>query len=123
MPFYLILAITICSIWGIKVLPDVAIALMAIFLFTLLFYYFQSPNLPFASEKLAGQGGAVFLKIMGLMATAAALGFFHKFLLHWFDFAKLILIPVYSIAIFYVNRIIVYKKVTWQALDRVNNYS
>lgn len=122
-PFYLMLTVTICSIWGIRVLPDIAVALMAIYLFTILIYYFQSPNLPFASEKLAGQGGAVFLKIMGLMAIAASLGFLHKFLLHWFDLANLILIPVYSGAIFYVNRIFVYKKITWKTVDRVNIYS
>jgi ABC-2 type transport system permease protein len=123
MPFYLILTITLCSIWGIKVLPDVAIALMAIYLFTLVFYYSQGPNLPFASEKMAGQGGTVFMKILALMATAIALGFLHQFLLHWFNFANLILLPIYSGAIFYVNRIFVYTKITWQALDRVNNYS
>ncbi|MBV5315116.1 MAG: hypothetical protein JZU47_17570 [Prolixibacteraceae bacterium] len=123
LPFYLVLTITICVIWGIKVLPDVAIALMAIYLFTLVFYYFQSPNFPFASEKLAGQGGTVFIKIMGLMAMTVALGFLHKFLLHWFDFAALILIPFYSAAIFYVNRTFVYKKITWKAVDKVNIYS
>lgn len=57
------------------------------------------------------------------MATAAVLGFLHKFLLHWFDFANLILIPVYSGAIFYVNRNFVYKKITWKDVDRVNIYS
>jgi len=54
------------------------------------------------------------------MATTVALGFLHKFLIHWFDFANLILIPIYAGVIFYVNRIFVYKKVTWIAVDRVN---
>ncbi len=123
MPFYAVLAIIICSIWGMKALPDVAISLLAIYLFTMLFYYFQDPNFPFAVEKLASQGGTVFMKILGLMAIAVALGFLHKFLLHWFAFANLLLIPIYFGAIFYVNRAFVYRKITWKAVDRVNDYS
>lgn len=123
MPFYLVLTIGICVVWGIKVLPDIDIAFMSIYLFSSLFYYLQSPSFPFALEKLASQGGKVFFKIMSLMVLAVSVGFLHKFMLHWFDYANLLLIPVYGGAIYYVNRIYVYKKITWKAVDRVNNYS
>jgi ABC-2 type transport system permease protein len=123
MPFYIVLAFAICSIWGIKVLPDVAITLMVIYLFTILFYYLQSPVFPFAMEKLASQGGTVFMKIIGLIAIAVALGFLHKFLLNWFAFANLLLIPIYGVAVLYVNRIFVYRKISWEKVDLVNNYS
>ena len=122
-PFYALLAIVICSIWGIKVLPDVIIALMAIYLFTIVFYYYQNANFPFGMEKIATQGGAAFFKIMGLMLVAALLGFSHYFLLKWFSFANLLLIPVYLMAIYYVNRIFVHKKITWERVDSVNSYS
>ena len=122
-PFYALLAIVICSIWGLKVLPDVIIALLAIYLFTIVFYYYQNANFPFGMEKIATQGGAAFLKVMGLILVAALLGFSHYFLLKWFSFANLLLIPVYLLAIYYVNRIFVYKKITWERVDSVNSYS
>ncbi len=122
-PFYALLAIVICSIWGLKVLPDVIIALLAIYLFTIVFYYYQNANFPFGMEKIATQGGAAFLKVMGLMLVAVLLGVSHYFLLKWFNFANLLLIPVYLMAIYYVNRIFVYKKITWERVDSVNSYS
>jgi len=122
-PFYLVLSVVICVVWGLKVIPDVFIALMAIYLITILFYYIQNPSFPFAQDKIATQGGAAFIKVMGLMAIAAALGFLHYFLLHWFSNASLLLIPVYVTAIYYVNRVFVYKKISWDAVDKVNTYS
>jgi len=123
MPFYIILSSGICLIWGIKVLPDVIIAFMYVYFFTILYYYMQTPNFPFGLEKSANQGGATFMKVMGLMAIAGILGYLHYFLLHWFNFANLLLIPVYMCAIYYLNRIIVYKLISWEKVDKVNNYS
>ena len=123
MPFYVILSVGICFVWGVRVLPDVIIALMAIFLFTILYYYFQTPNFPFGLEKSASQGGATLLKVVGLMATAGILGFLHYLLLHWFTFANLILIPVYLIAIYCVNRMYIHKLISWEKVDNVNSYS
>jgi hypothetical protein len=123
MPIYLPLVIILCSVWGLRILPYAAIALLAIYLFSLLFYYLSKPTFPFATEKMAFQGGAGFWNLLGLMVAAIVLGFLHKFLLHWFDYANLLLIPVYGGAILYVNRIFVNKRITWEAVDRVNNYS
>jgi len=122
-PFYMALAIVICCIWGIRVIPDVLIALLAIYLFTSLYYYYQQASFPFALEKSASQGGAAFVKIMGLMFIAASLGFLHYLLLHWFAFANLLLIPLYLGAIYYMNRVFVYQKISWETVDDVNNYS
>jgi len=122
-PFYLVLSVAIGVVWGYKVIPDVLIALMAIYLITMLYYYIQNPTFPFAQDKTATQGGAAFIKIMALMAVAAVLGFSHYLLLRWFSFAGLLLIPVYLGAIYYVNRVLVYKKITWETVDEVNSYS
>ena len=122
-PFYLVLSVVICVVWGYKVIPDVLVALMAIYLITNLYYYSQNPAFPFSRNKIATQGGGAFLKIMGLMAIAAALGFLHYFLLSWFYFGSLLLIPVYLGAIYYVNRVFVYKKINWETVDNVNTYS
>ena len=122
-PFYLVLSVGVCSLWGYKVIPDVIIAFLAIYLITILFYYLQSPGFPFAQAKAASQGGMVFAKMMGLMFSAGALGFIHYLLLRWFSFASLLLIPFYLILIYYVNRIFVYKKINWEKVDEVNIYS
>lgn len=122
-PLYLMAGAIVCTLWGIRVLPDVFIAALSIYLVTLLLYYFQQPGFPFTLERTAIQGGSNAAKVFGLMALTVAIGFLHKFLLHWFDFADLMLIPVYGGAIYYVNRIMVYRKITWIEVDRVNSYS
>ena len=121
-PFYCILAIGVCSFWGIKVLPDVFIALLIIYLSTILVYYFQNPSFPFASEKVVAQSGGAFIKVFGIIALIAAFGFLHKFLLHWHDFANLLLIPVSAGLIWYVNRVMVFRLITWRKVDRMNTY-
>lgn len=121
-PLYTIVSIIVCSIWGIKVLPDAIIALMSIYFFTILFYFLQSPDFPFSLEKVASSGGAGFIRAFGIIALALSVGFLHKFLIHWHEFTNLILIPLYTCAILYINRIMVYRKITWKEVDRVNTY-
>lgn len=122
-PFYLVMGTVVCIRWGIKVLPDVVIAFLSIYLITLLLYYFQQPGFPFSLEKTAVQGGSNAMKVFGLMALAGVVGFMHYLLLQWFNFANLMLIPVYGAAIYYVNNIWVYRIITWDKVDRVNSYS
>jgi len=122
-PFYIAIGTAVCVLWGIKVLPDVFIAFLAIYLITLLLYYYQQPGFPFSLEKTAVQGGANAIKVFGLMAMAALVGYIHYFMLKWFSFASLMLIPVYGGAIYYVNRFFVYRKITWTEVDQANSYS
>ncbi|MCX6239112.1 MAG: hypothetical protein NTY07_16385 [Bacteroidia bacterium] len=122
-PFYLAVGTVVCFLWGIKVMPDVFIAFLSVYLITSLLYYFQQPGFPFSLEKTAVQGGSNAMKVFALMALAGVVGFVHYLLLRWFDFANLILIPLYCSAIYYVNGIMVYRKITWKEVDRVNDYS
>jgi hypothetical protein len=122
-PFYLLVGTVVCFLWGIRVLPDVLIAFLSIYLITILLYYFQKPGFPFSMEKSAVQGGANTIKVFGLMALAGIVGFLHYLLLTWNPFASLMLIPVYTGAIYYANKIMVYRKITWLEVDRVNSYS
>jgi ABC-2 type transport system permease protein len=122
LPVYIVVSIIVCSLWGLKVLPDVIIALMSIYFFTLLFYFLQNPDFPFSREKAATSGGQGFIRVFGFLVLAVAVGFLHKFLLHWMDFTNLLLIPLYTCAIFYVTRKMVYSKITWKEVDRVNTY-
>jgi len=123
MPFYLLVSVGICVLWGYKVIPDVVIALLSIYLITLLFYYIQQLAFPFTNEKRASEGGANFIKVMGLIIIAVMLGFMHFFLLRWFNYANLFLIPFYLGLIYYVNRVFVYKKINWEEVDEANAYS
>ncbi len=123
MPFYLLVSVGICVLWGYKVIPDVVIALLSIYLITLLFYYIQQLAFPFTNEKRASEGGAGFIKVMGLIIIAVMLGFIHFFLLRWFNYANLLLIPFYLGLIYYVNRFFVYKKINWEEVDEANAYS
>lgn len=123
MPFYLLVSVGICVLWGYKAIPDVVIALLSIYLITLLFYYIQQLAFPFTNEKRASEGGANFIKVMGLIIIAVMLGFIHFFLLRWFNYANLLLIPFYLGLIYYVNRVFVYKKINWEEVDEANAYS
>jgi ABC-2 type transport system permease protein len=120
-PFYMVIGIGACLVWGIRILPEALIALIATYLATLLFYYFQVPGFPFSVEKSATQGGAAMIRVFTIMAFAAASGFFHKYLLHWHNLS-LILIPVYAGIIIYVNRVFVYRRITWKKVDKLNSY-
>jgi ABC-2 type transport system permease protein len=121
-PFYILVGIAVCSIWGIKVLPDVVIALLAIYLFTLIYYYSQYPAFPFTMEKIASNSGERMIKVFGIIVMAVVLGFLHKYLLGWHSYTNLLLLPFYVGAIIYVNRRMVYRKITWESVDKVNTY-
>lgn len=121
-PFYFVVGTIVSTIWGIRTLPDIFIAFMVAYLTTLLFYYFQNPGFPFSVEKAASQGGAAMIKVFITMAFAGASGFFHNFLLHSHAYLSLILIPVYAGIIFYVNRVFVYRRITWKKVDKINSY-
>lgn len=123
LPFYLALSFIISVMWGIHILPDALIVLLVIYLFTSLAHFMQTPDFPFTMEKLAPQGTSRAFKVMGVILLAVALGFLHKFFLHWFTFANLMLIPIYLGGILYLDRIYVYRKITWKEVDRVNEYS
>ncbi len=121
-PFYLVVSAIVSTIWGIRVLPDVIIVMMVTYLFTIVFYYFQTPGFPFTMEKSASQSGLTMIKVFIIMALAAAAGYLHFALLQWLRYATLILIPLYAFIILYVNRIMVYRRITWNKVDRVNTY-
>lgn len=122
-PFYTIIGIILCSLWGIKILPDVIIVFLFIYLITLLTYYLQEPLFPFTAEKKATQGGSNTMKIIGLTLLTVVFGFLHQFMLHWFTGASLLLLPVFGGAIIYANRVMVYRNITWNAVNRANNFS
>lgn len=121
-PYYLVVGVFVCILWGINALPDVILAFVLIYLVTCVRYYIQRPFFPFSMEKTALQGGSNAMKMLGLMLVAAMLGFFHYFLLTKSTFAPLILIPVYLGVIYFVNSFWVYRQITWKDVDRVNVY-
>lgn len=121
-PFYCILVIGICTFRGLEILPDAFIAFLVIYLTTLMVYFLQDPTFPFTTEKAVAKSGGAFAKVLIIMALVVALGFLHKFLLHWHDYSSLLLIPVYWGLIIFVDRVFVYKQITWKSVDKVNSY-
>jgi hypothetical protein len=88
----------------------------------MMFYIFQEPFFPFSQEKAASNGGKAFIRGMVVLLLAVTVGFLHKFLLDWMDYSNLFLIPLYAGAIFYVNTVFIYRRITWKAVDKVNIY-
>lgn len=121
-PFFCLFGTALCYFWGLQILPDIAIAFLAIYLITMLMYYNQLPGFPFSMEKTALQGSSNAFRVFGVMALAAILGYSHYLLLKWFDYANLILFPIYGMAIYYVNNSYVIRKITWGKADIANGY-
>jgi ABC-2 type transport system permease protein len=121
-PFYLFISTITCLIWGVRVIPDVLVILLVNYLFTLLFYYFQVPGFPFTMEKSAAQGADTMIKMIIIMILAGAAGFLHNAMLRWSLYGSLLLIPLYVVIIMYVNRVMVYRRITWEKVDHINAY-
>jgi ABC-2 type transport system permease protein len=122
LPFYLVAGIAVCIIWGLRVIPDVLIALMATYLFTILFYYLQTAVFPFSIEKTAAQGGGATIKMFLIMVLAGLAGFLHASLLKFSIYGNLFLILIYAALIYFINKVFIYKKLTWKTIDKVNIY-
>jgi ABC-2 type transport system permease protein len=122
MPLFIVVGIFVIIIWGPSVMPDVFIALMATYMFTIFFYYLQIAAFPFSIEKTAAQGGGATIKMFLIMLVAGLSGFMHALLLKYFLYGNLFLIPIYAVLIYYMNKVYIYKKLTWKTIDKVNNY-
>lgn len=123
LPVYLPLSVIVCFIWGAHVLPDIIIALMAVYLITLMMEFATVPVFPFTQEKSASEASGRILRLFGVMILSGLLGVLHYFLLKWLPFSNLILLPVYLGVILYLERIYVYRKITWKEVDRANSYA
>ncbi len=121
-PFYLFIGVAVCSFWGIKVLPDVLIVLFASYLVTICIYYLQDCHFPFTLENVAARSGSSVVKVLGVLIFTVLLALLHRYLFRAFDYATLILIPFCLGAILLVNRVVVYRKITWRKVDRANSF-
>jgi hypothetical protein len=117
-----VICIAVGVLWGIRVVPDIFVAFLSIYLFTLLYYYFQEPVFPFSKEKVAVNSGGNTMRMFGIFIIAVSVGFLHKFLLSVISHGSLLLIPVYIAIIIYVNRVVVYRRITWKTANKFNDY-
>lgn len=116
-PFYFLLSAGVIAFWGIKVLPDVIIAWMAIYLCTLLMYYIQGAIFPFSQPKSAAQGGKNMIKVFALMFISVLLGFGHYLLMQIPFFGHLALFVVYGSGIWIMNRYGADSIIKWSKID------
>ena len=121
-PIYLLLAIGIIAFWGSRAIPDILIAWMVIYLLTLFMFYIQRPEFPFSKAKSTSQGGAMFVKVMGVLLLSALLGFAHYYIRKWEIYGSVLLVCTYSVGIYVVDRIMVYKRINWEKIDNYNSY-
>jgi len=118
-----LVGIGIAAFWGVSVIPDILIAWLSIYMLTLIMFYIQHPQFPFSNAKSASQGGTSFVKVMGLMLVSGIIGYGHYFIsLKLGIYGMIFLIVLYSFGILLVNRIWVYKLITWEKIDSYNSY-
>ncbi|MEI7504085.1 MAG: hypothetical protein WCJ61_12455 [Paludibacter sp.] len=122
-PFYVLLSIGIVAFWGIRVIPDIIVAWLVIYMSTLLVFYMQQPVFPFSQAKNSSQGGKNFAKIMGLIISAFLFGGLHYFVGKWSIYGIIALMVLYSTAIILINKKLVYKLINWGKIDDFNTYN
>lgn len=122
-PFFLLFSIGLTAFFGLRIIPDVVIAWMVIYLATTLIFYAQTPQFPFSLPKGAAQGGKNMVKVFAVMFAATILGFAHFFLIKWEYFGHVLLIIVYALAIWATNRSTAYKLIRWDKIDFTETYN
>jgi hypothetical protein len=120
-PFYICIGIVICWVWGIRIAPDVLIVLTSIYIFTLSMFYTQNQLFPFTIEN-SKPSGDTYIKGLLAIGLLTGYGFFHYFLINLHPFANLFLIPFNIGLIFLLDRLLVYRIITWKSVDKVNIY-
>jgi hypothetical protein len=116
-PFYVVMSLGIIAFWGVRVIPDVIIAWMVIYMSTLLMFYMQQPDFPFTQAKAANQGGKTMVKVFGLMIMAGLLGWMHFLVIKWEIYGQLLLFLLYAVGIFSTNRYLAFKIIKWNKID------
>jgi len=122
-PFYLLLSIGVISFWGVKVIPDVIVASLVIYMCTLIIFYLQQPLFPFSQAKATSQGGKNVVKVFGLMIISFLLGGLHYLVAKWNVFGLTGLAALYITAIYFINKKIVYKLIVWKKIEDSSSYS
>jgi len=122
-PFYVLLSIGIVAFWGMRVIPDIIVAWLVIYMSTLLIFYMQQPIFPFSQAKASSQGGKNFVKVMGLIITAFLLGGLHYLVSKWNIYGLAALMVIYSTAIVLINKKLAYRLINWEKVDDFNTYN
>lgn len=116
-PFYLVLSAGMVAFWGVRIIPDVVIAWMVIYLSTLLMFFMQQPEFPFTQPKAANQSGKAVIKVFGLMIMAGLLGWMHYLVAKWGIYGQLMLFLVYAAGIYSTNRFLAFRIIKWNKID------
>lgn len=119
MPFFIIGSAFVLRYWGFKTLPDIIVALLSVYSFSLIIFLIQDPLFPFSTVKHAGSGAAGATKVIVILVLAGFSGYLHSVLSDLGIF-RLILIPFYGGLIFFLNRVVFIRKITWKSVDNVN---
>ncbi len=121
---YVLATAVVLAIWGIRIIPEIIIAGMAIYFFTLWMYFLQAPNYPFSKEKAAAQQGKTLILVLVMFTVGPLIGVSHWLLYKYtFPYAQFLLIPVYFGLIWYISRRWVYKRINWNSVDQINGYA
>ncbi len=123
LPFFLLISIGIVLFWGVKIIPDVIIAFLAIYMFTLIIFYLQKPLFPFSQATTTSQGGKNVVLFLGLLFIAFLLGGLHYLVAKWHIFGLLTLATFYIITIYFINKKWVYKLIDWKKIGDSNTYN
>ena len=121
LPAYLIIALPLLYFKGPLALIDIISVFIFNYLAAAVILVLQTPHFVFSQEKTAAQGGKTALKMILVILIALPIGFLHSFLSKQSPYMPAILMAVYAIFIFLVNRYGMRKRFSWPYIKAANN--
>jgi ABC-2 type transport system permease protein len=101
LPFYLILAIIILAVWGLKALDDIVFGFFNIMILSLISALIMKPLLPFSEQGSTQEQSGNFIRGLLTFTIFGVIAFIHYLFTRW-DYMTLIGIPFQILIIYFL---------------------
>ena len=118
LPYCLILAAIIVSIWGPAAINDIILAMLICIIYGVLMALFMVKGLPFSKPVIVKQGAGRFITSLMILFFLGGIGVGHYFLMKWENVIWIMIVPFLAIAWIMLHY---YKKITWESLEMVDD--
>ncbi|TDW99207.1 hypothetical protein [Dinghuibacter silviterrae] len=120
-PFYLAVAVFALYIWGIRILPDLALGLANVIWFGLLMGYVRLKKLPFSASMSIQAGTGRFMKGLMIVLIPTAVGFGHYFIRLFLPALSWVIWLIFVLAAILVWLLYSrYREVSWAELEKAS---
>ena len=118
LPYCLILAAIIVSIWGPAAINDIILAMLICVIYGVLMALFMVKGLPFSKPVIVKQGAGRLITSLMILFFLGGIGVGHYFLMKWENIIWILIIPFFFIAWLMLHY---YKRTSWESLEMVDD--